>query len=81
MANPVRFHARDGAGYKFFADWVLKMDGSNPQTAARVAGAFETWRRYDEARQSLVRAELERMAATPKLSRDLTEIVTRMLGT
>ncbi len=80
MANHVRFHGRDGDGYKFFADWILKMDASNPQTAARVAGAFETWRRYDEGRQTLIRAELDRMAEEPKLSRDLREIVTRIRG-
>ncbi|MEO0362801.1 MAG: aminopeptidase N, partial [Pseudomonadota bacterium] len=60
MANQVRFHRADGAGYRFFADWLIRMDDANPQTAARVAGAFETWRRYDEDRQAKMRAELER---------------------
>ncbi len=78
--NHFCFHAADGSGYRFLADWLLKLDPLNPQTAARVAGAFETWRRYDDARQSLIRAELERIARAPSLSRDLTEIVTRMLG-
>jgi aminopeptidase N len=76
--NPVRFHAPDGSGYRFFADWILKMDAVNPQTAARCAGAFETWRRYDLPRQALMRAELARLLATPALSRDLGEIAGRI---
>ncbi|MGG7567276.1 aminopeptidase N [Rhodovulum sp. DZ06] len=76
--NPVRFHDASGAGYRFFADWVLKMDGVNPQTAARTAGAFETWRRYDVKRQGLVAAELDRILAAPRLSKDLGEIVGRI---
>jgi aminopeptidase N len=42
--------------------------------------AFETWRRYDKARQGLARAELERIAQTPALSRDLGEMAARLLS-
>jgi len=42
MGNPVVFHRRDGAGYRFLADWLLRFDVLNPQTTARIAGAFET---------------------------------------
>jgi aminopeptidase N len=42
--------------------------------------AFETWRRYDPARQGMVRAALGRIAAVPNLSRDLAEMTARMLG-
>ena len=80
MANPVAFHAADGAGYRFVADWLLKLDAVNPQTAARLAGAFESWRRYTPARQELMRAELRRMAEQEDLSRNTREMVTRMLG-
>ena len=45
-----------------------------------VSIAFETWPRYDDARQSLMRAELERIAGTEGLSKDVTEIVTRILA-
>jgi len=80
MANPVVFHARDGSGYRFTADWLLRLDPVNPQTTARIAGAFETMRRYDEGRQSLMRTELQRMAATEGLSKNTREIVERILG-
>jgi aminopeptidase N len=78
MGSPSRFHAADGAGYAFFTDWLLKLDGRNPQIAARLAGAFETWRRYDEGRRTLMRAQLDRIAATEGLSKDLRDIVTRL---
>jgi aminopeptidase N len=55
------------------------MDAVNPQTAARCAGAFETWRRYDNARQILVQEQLDRILAAPTLSRDLGEIAGRIL--
>jgi len=79
MANPVVFHSADGSGYRFLADWLIRLDALNPQTTARVAGAFETLNRYDETRQSLMRAELERIAAVETLSKNTREIVERIL--
>jgi aminopeptidase N len=79
-ANPSRFHASDGGGYRFVADWLIRLDAVNPQTAARVAGVFETWARYDEPRQALMQAEMARITAVPDLSRNTREIVERMLG-
>jgi aminopeptidase N len=79
-ANPVVFHRADGAGYRFVADWLIRLDAVNPQTTARVAGVFETMRRYDTARQTLMRAELERIAAVGDLSKNTREIVERILG-
>ena len=80
MINPAGFHRADGAGYRFFADWLIRLDPLNPQTTARMSGAFETWRRYDQTRQTLIRQQLERIADQPKLSRDLNEMISRMLG-
>jgi aminopeptidase N len=78
VANPAAFHDPSGAGYTFVTDWLLKMDGANPQTAARMSTAFETWRRYDADRQGMMATALDRMATTPDLSRDLGEMVARM---
>ena len=74
------FHRADGAGYAFVAEWVLRMDALNPQTAARMSGAFDAWRRYDTGRQGLMRGALSRILTTPGLSRDLTEMTGRMLA-
>ncbi|MBD3786611.1 MAG: aminopeptidase N [Sphingomonadales bacterium] len=79
-ANHAGFHRADGAGYRFYADWLLRLDPLNPQTAARMSTAFETWARYDAGRQALMRGELTRIAETPGLSRDLSEMTARLLG-
>ena len=79
-ASPAAFHQPDGATYHFFADWIIKLDPINPQVAARCATFFETWRRYDGDRQAMIRTELSRINATPDLSGDTTEMVTRILG-
>ncbi|TNC73838.1 aminopeptidase N [Rubellimicrobium roseum] len=78
--NLAGFHDPSGAGYRLLADWLLRLDGANPQFAARMSGAFSTWRRYDADRQALAEAELRRIQSAPGLSRDLSEMVARMLG-
>jgi aminopeptidase N len=78
--NPVRFHGADGGGYRFLADVTLALDGRNPQVASRMATLFSQWQRYDPGRRALMQAQLERIAAAPKLSKDVFEIVGRALG-
>jgi len=78
--NPAAFHQPDGCGYRWFADWIIRIDPVNPQVAARSVGVFETWRRYDATRQNMIRAELERIKEGPELSRHTTEMVSRILG-
>ncbi len=77
--NPAGFHAADGSGYAFVADWLLRLDANNPQAAARMSTAFDSLGRWDADRQALMRAALERMAAGG-ISRDLSEMVGRMLA-
>ena len=78
--NPVRFHDAVGGGYRFLADQVIANDKFNPQIAARLVGPLGRWRRYDKARQALMKAELERIAAEPGLSRDVFEIASKSLA-
>jgi len=78
-ANHAGFHHASGAGYALVADWLIRLDPLNPQTAARMSTAFETWRRYDADRQAQAQAALRRIEDTPGLSRDLGEMVGRML--
>lgn len=74
------FHAADGAGYKLIADLILALDPLNPQTAAHFVNPLGRWRRIEPGRAALMRAELERIAAEPALSRDTREQVTRSLA-
>jgi len=78
--NHLRFHAASGAGYKLVAEVVRALDAINPQTAARLISAFESWKRYDEKRQRLMRRELENIGKVEGLSANLFELIGKMLG-
>jgi aminopeptidase N len=78
--NQWAFHDASGRGYRFLADLILKADKVNPQVAARMVPPFGRWRRFEEKRAALMRAELERMLATPGLSKDLYEQVSKSLA-
>ncbi|GAB4288887.1 MAG: aminopeptidase N [Methylophaga sp.] len=78
--NPVNFHAKDGSGYQFLAEQILVLDKLNPQVAARMLGAMNSWRRYDETRQALMKQALEHIAAEKALSADVYEIVNKYLA-
>jgi hypothetical protein len=75
--NPAAFHRTDAAGYVFWADRVLELDAINPQLAARLARAMDRWRALAEPYRSAAREALKRVAATPDLSDDVREIVTK----
>ena len=74
------YHAASGEGYRMIADLILALDPLNPQTAARFVTPLGRWRRIEPVRSALMKAELERIAKAPKLSRDTYEQVTRSLG-
>mgnify|MGYP001592091577 FL=1 len=77
--TPAAFHQADGSAYALVVDQLIALDHINPQLCARMTTVFETWRRYDAARQELMRAALCRLAAKPNLSRDTKEMVTRLI--
>ena len=79
-ANPVRYHSADGAGYDFHAARTIELDAINPQVAARLLPPLGRWRRFDAGRQAKMRAALERVLATPRLSRDVYEIAKKSLS-
>jgi aminopeptidase N len=80
MMNPTGFHTADGSGYRLHADQVITLDSLNPQMAARMAGAFNPWTRYDDRRRSLMKSELNRIASVESLSPDVSEIIHNALG-
>ncbi|PXA85533.1 aminopeptidase N [Nostoc sp. 3335mG] len=79
-ANQFAFHAPDGRGYRFVADMILKADKLNPQSAARLVPPLGRWRRFEPARAALMKAELERIVATPGLSKDVFEQASKSLA-
>ncbi len=72
------FHHASGDGYRLLADWLIKLDPLNPQTTARMCSAFQTWQRYDSARQKMIKTQVARILATEGLSRDTTEMLSRI---
>jgi aminopeptidase N len=78
--NHVRFHAADGSGYAFAAEQVIALDPINAQVAARLARAFDRWRKFDAGRQAHARAALTCIRDTPALSKDTYEVVSRALA-
>lgn len=77
--NAVNFHQLDGGGYRFLADQVIQLNRSNPQIASRLLGPLSKWRKFLPEQQKMMKAELERIAAEPKLSRDVFEVVSKSL--
>jgi aminopeptidase N len=80
QANQTQFNRADGQGYDFVADAVLALDPRNPQVAARLLGAFKSWRALESGRRGRAEATLRRVAATADLSRDTADIVRRSLA-
>ncbi|XP_078148112.1 peptidase M1 family protein [Carex rostrata] len=78
--SPVNFHAKDGSGYKFLGEVVVQLDKINPQVASRMVSAFSRWKRFDEDRQALAKAQLEMIVSANGLSENVYEIASKSLA-
>ncbi|GKB63567.1 puromycin-sensitive aminopeptidase isoform X2 [Tanacetum coccineum] len=79
-ASLVNFHAKDGSGYKFLGELAVQLDKLNPQMAAGIVSAFSRWKRYDETRQNLAKAQLEMIVSANGLSKNVYEIASKSLA-
>ncbi|MDQ3143403.1 MAG: aminopeptidase N C-terminal domain-containing protein, partial [Pseudomonadota bacterium] len=79
-ANQAAFHHPSGGGYRFVGDLIVEADAINPQVAARLVPPLGRWRRFVEPYSGLMRAELERILMTPRLSKDTFEQVSKSLA-
>nr|WP_321457666.1 aminopeptidase N [uncultured Cohaesibacter sp.] len=79
MNNQVQFNRKDGQGFSLVADIIIELDKTNPQTAARLANNFRSWRALESERQALAKKELQRIANSEKLSKDVADIANRCL--
>ena len=80
QSNPLHFHAKNGEGYRFLADQVLRLNALNPQIASRMVTGLAQWRRYDPGRQHLIKQQLQRIVNTEHLSKDVYEIASKSLA-
>ncbi|WII91273.1 aminopeptidase N [Kingella negevensis] len=78
--NVPHFHAADGSGYAFVAEKIREINAFNPQVAAGLARTFNLMKRIEPQRQALMRGELEKLAALDTLSKDVREIVEKILA-
>ena len=76
-ANPVVFHALDGAGYRLMAEQIIAVDQRNAITASRMAKVFSRWRSYSQDRQAVVQEALA-LLRSADLSTNTREVVAMM---
>ncbi|MGZ5278990.1 MAG: aminopeptidase N, partial [Pseudobdellovibrionaceae bacterium] len=76
--NLAQFHRPDQDSYAFLADRIIEVDKLNPQTAARLAGAFDVWTKLPEISRQKAHREIERMVRSG-LSSNTHEIVQKAL--
>jgi aminopeptidase N len=80
MNNPVQFTRPDGAGFRFVTQFVADVDTRNPQVAARVLTGFRIWPMLEATRRDAAQEALTALKETEGLSRNTSDILTRMLG-
>lgn len=78
--NATQFNRADGTGFDFVADVVLRLDKTNPQTAARLLVSFRSWRALETTRRRAAERALDRLAAAPIRSPDVDDIIKRILA-
>jgi len=79
-ANPTQFHRKDGKGYEFLADIIIKLNTINPQIGAGMSRQFMQWRRYDDTRQAHMKTQMQRIMETPDLSAGINELIGQALA-
>ena len=78
--NKIQFNHPSGRGYKLIADRMLEIDKLNPQVASRLASAYKDYKRLPLSLKNLMKPELERVVATQGLSKNVFEIVSKILA-
>ena len=78
-ANPSQFHRADGRGYEYLSRQIKALYSVNPQVSARLTGAFNRWRKFDQQRQLKMQQQLKDILTMPELSKDVYEIASKAL--
>jgi aminopeptidase N len=79
-ANRLQFNHETGRGYKLVADRIIELDKLNPQVASRLASQYKDFKRLPENLKKLMKPELERVVNTEGLSKNVFEIVSKILS-
>jgi aminopeptidase N len=78
--NKMQFNHPSGRGYKLIADRMIEIDKLNPQMASRLASAYKDYKRLPASLKSLMKPELDKILGTKDLSKNVFEIVSKILG-
>ncbi len=77
--NHLHFHAADGHGYELIANKIIELDVINPAIASGLSGAFKSYKNMNENNQAIMKRALEKIIAVPTLSKNVYEIVEKIL--
>jgi len=78
--NQINFHAVDGSGYSLLGETVLQLDSINPQIASRMLRMLSRWKRFDSSRQALMQKQLQQIANSEGVSKDVYEVASKSLA-
>lgn len=77
--NYLIFHSKDGSGYEFLADMLLKIDALNPTSAAQIAKVFTRTDFFNDERKELVLNVINSLM-TNEISDNLKELLTTTIN-
>jgi len=77
--NYKHFHAKDGYGYRFVADKIIDIDKINPQIASGLAGAFKIYEKLNNENKKVMKSELDRVVSTQSISKNVYEIISKII--
>lgn len=77
--NTVAFHQTDGSGYKYLADYLIKLDKVNPQVASRLITPLIQYAKLENSFQDKIVVQLQRLYGSKGLSKDLFEKISKCL--
>ncbi|QYO77973.1 aminopeptidase N [Devosia salina] len=80
MTNPVQFTRTDGLGFRFITEAVVDIDKVNPQVASRILTGFRILPTLEAARRNAGLEALQALKDQHKLSRNVGEILDRILA-
>jgi aminopeptidase N len=79
MANPICFHAKDGSGYEFLTDILIKLNSINAHVAARIMTPMISLNRLDLSRKQYIQKCFDKLLKLDGLSTSLFEKIDKAL--
>lgn len=78
--NKVQLYHESGRGLKFIAKMMKQVDAINPQSASRLAGAFNDYRKMPANLKEIAKTELTAIIEDEKTSKNVYEKLSKILN-